>query len=142
MRPYRSLVCSTLLMIVSSAYSAGSPVVSLDRAYVNKDLANGIFPLVVGRGYLIVAGSNGYWSRVNYQQGDQPSLSAFGDGGTPLPDGVYRYEYRSASIESTETGVAAETSMNDRLASARRPGTAQKVGGTFRVSGGMIIFEK
>lgn len=139
MHLYRILLFSILFTMASSTYSAERATGPFDTAHSIKNTSNGSLPIVVGKGYLTVASNNGYWSRVNYEQGDQPSLSAFDDGGIPLPDGVYRYEYRSASHESNETGVAERISMFDQLVSARRPGTAKKVSGTFRVTNGMIV---
>ncbi len=139
MRPSRSLVCSALLVIASSAYSGGSPIKSLDTAHANQHATVGSFPTVVEKAYLTVAGNNGYWSRVNYKRGDQPSLPAFDSSGTPLPDGVYRYEYRSAIQASSETGLASKNAMFDNFVSAGNPVKVQKLSGTFRVSNGLIV---
>lgn len=98
-------------------------------------------PVTVGTGSLTVAGQ-GYWFRKDYQSGESPSISAYDNNGAVLPDGVYRYEFRSlpqgAGAGNSQDNLT--TLEGERI--GRRRVTAEAVNtvsGRFEIQGGEII---
>ena len=105
---------------------------------------SGELPVVVGTGSLTVAGQ-GYWHREVYEGGESPSLSAYDNNGAVLPDGVYRYEFRSvpdSAGASHRQKSLTKAEGNSEGASLRR-GNAKgvnTVSGLFEIQDGQIIY--
>ena len=127
------LVLGLLLLgtVAQSAYAQGA----------GRDQSTGELPLVAGKGSLTVAG-DGYWHRDMYQDGEHPSLSAYDNTGQLLPDGVYRYEFRSfpegagSSPMQQELLRAEGRGISEGRGKSRPPNTQY---GSFEVQGGQLI---
>jgi hypothetical protein len=102
--------------------------------------ASGEFPVVQGQGSLTVSG-DGYWHRGTYQSGEQPVLSAYASDGQLLPDGEYRYEFRtvSASAKSSSRQQDVFRGRSENSAVTRRK-SVPTVSGRFEIQGGQVIF--
>lgn len=102
----------------------------------------GELPVVVGTGSLTVAGQ-GYWYRKVYDGGESPSLSAYDNNGALLPDGVYRYEFRSFPDEASESPRQQNLVRVEGKGITRSQGKAKGanvVSGRFEVLGGELIY--
>lgn len=101
-------------------------------------------PVVKGKGIFKIVGE-GYGRRVVLEDGEQPSLSAYDASGAPLPDGDYRYEFKSFPGESNSSprqqsypkpeGKA--VGYNKRKIKGEGVTT---VSGRFQIQGGQLIF--
>ena len=102
----------------------------------------GELPVVVGTGSLTVAGQ-GYWYRKVYEGGESPSLSAFDNNGAQLPDGVYRYEFRSIPEGAGASPRQQNLTRAEGRGLSRGEGKGKgvnTVSGRFEVQGGEIIY--
>ena len=99
--------------------------------------STGVLPVVVGVGSLTVSGG-GYWHKTIYEEGEQPSLDAYDNAGQLLPDGSYRYEFRS-SPQSSESEALASGNSAFGLAKGKKH-AGELVQGQFEISEGSIIF--
>lgn len=103
---------------------------------------SGELPVVVGTGSLTVAGQ-GYWYRKVYANGENPSLSAYDDNGALLPDGVYRYEFRSNPEGASASPRQQNLTRTEARGSSRDQGKGKGiniVSGRFEIQGGEIIY--
>ena len=101
-------------------------------------------PVVRGKGVLKVVGE-GYGRRDVLEDGEQPSLSAYDASGAPLPDGDYRYEFKSFSGGSNSSPKQQSypqpkgkvVGYNKRKIKGEGVTT---VSGSFQIQGGQLIF--
>lgn len=115
----------------AAGFLSGSVLAADQLTFPDRQPFNGVFPVVDGAGTVTIAGE-GIWYRTNYESGDRPYLSPYADDGKILPDGQYRFEYRSSTRSSENTGASLANTSDSRGESLR---------GQFRVSGAQIIFE-
>ena len=122
------------------------PLVSAQETGENPEI-NVTFPVVSGKGALTITGG-GYWVRETYEDGDQPYLlDPVDSSGQPLPDGLYRYQFRSISAGGN-TSLRQKSLLKGEDAGqgqGRRayPGTSQAattLSGAFEVVGGAVIY--
>lgn len=91
--------------------------------------STGVLPAVEGVGSLTISGG-GYWHKKTYDGGEQPSVGAYDNAGNILPDGFYRYEFRSSpQLSESKPGLGTGRAQSGEL-----------VRGQFEISGGAIIF--
>jgi hypothetical protein len=95
--------------------------------------STGVLPTVVGAGSLTVSGGD-YWHKDIYENGEQPQLSTYDTSGQVLPDGFYRYEFRSSPQEAA-TGESAFSLSNSKQQQG------ETVRGQFEVVGGQVVFK-
>ena len=129
------LVLGLLLLgtVAQSAYAQGA----------GRDQSTGELPVVAGKGSLTVAGE-GYWHRDIYQDGEQPSLSAYDNTGQLLPDGEYRYEFRSFPDGAGSSPQQQDLMRNQGIGISQGKGKAQPPStraGSFEVHGGQLILQ-
>ena len=67
----------------------------------SRQLSTGILPAVEGVGSLTISGGE-YWHKETYEDGEQASVGAYDDAGNILPDGFYRYEFRSSPLHLSQ----------------------------------------
>jgi hypothetical protein len=104
---------------------------------------NGQLPAVVGKGTLTIAGQ-GYWDRQSLEDGDLPSLSPFNSAtGQVLPDGVYRYEFRTfpENASSPRQQDLMRGKGKGLTADTFKGKSGEKLSGRFEISGGEIVFK-
>jgi hypothetical protein len=76
-----------------------------------------------------------------YEDGEQPTLSAYDSFGQLLPDGEYRYQFRSIPV-----GGASTTRQRDVLkgkgtsGSKGKPPVVNILSGKFEVQGGQLVY--
>ena len=103
----------------------------------------GDLPGVVGKGSLTIAG-DGYWHRQELDNGDFPSISAFGGNGESLPDGVYRYEFRTfpgnANAASKRQGSFDRAEGKGLERAAKKSDVVKTLSGQFLIQDGQVIF--
>jgi hypothetical protein len=117
---------------VALAGLISSSVLAADQQTLPKsEPFDGVFPAVEGTGTLTVAGKD-VWVRTTYQDGERPYLSAYDDSGQVLPDGQYRFEYKSLQKSSANAGTSLAIKTSTQ---------GETVQGQFRISGAEIIFE-
>lgn len=103
--------------------------------------AGGELPVVSGKAVLVVVG-DGYGHREILEDGEQPSLSALG---SSLPDGVYRYEFRSLSSDGGNSSPRQQTYQQPQGRSVdygqrmSKGEGANTVSGRFEIKGGALI---
>jgi hypothetical protein len=102
------------------------------------------FPVVQGKGVLTVVGE-GYGHRDILEDGEQPSLSAYGSSGDPLPDGFYRYEFRSfpEGTDSSPRQQSYQQPEGKAVGYGKRKSKGEgvsTVSGRFEIQGGELIF--
>jgi hypothetical protein len=99
--------------------------------------STGTLPVVHGVGSLTISG-DAYWHEDTYADGEQPSLSPYDEAGQLLPDGRYRFEFRSTPQASElKSGSAGVPGLD--LSSGEQHG--QTVRGQFEMRGGQMIFD-
>ena len=101
----------------------------------------GQFPVVNGKGSLTIAG-RGYWHRDIYLDGEHPSLSVYDNSGQLLPDGVYRYEFRSFPEGADSSPRQQELLRTEGRGASQGKGKSQvanKLSGSFEVQGGQLV---
>ena len=109
-----------------------------DHPRPQKSAFNGVFPVVQGQGALTVAGK-GYWHKEHLEDGDSPVLSAYAEDGSVLPNGHYRFEYRS--VASSEVFAPGRSPLSGVKAKGRARPNSDIVSGNFVVEGGAITFK-
>ena len=103
----------------------------------------GELPGVVGKGSLTIAGE-GYWHRQELDSGDFPSISAFGGNGEPLPDGVYRYEFRMfpGNAKAPKAQGSFDRAQGKGLERAgSKSDMVKTLSGQFLVQDGQVVFD-
>ena len=103
----------------------------------------GELPGVVGKGSLTIAG-DGYWHRQELDNGDFPSISAYGGNGEPLPDGVYRYEFRTfpGNANAPKRQGSFDRAQGKGLEQAgSKSDVVKTLSGQFLVEGGQVVFD-
>jgi hypothetical protein len=103
---------------------------------------SGHLPVVVGKGSLTVAGQ-GYWYRETYESGASPSISAYDNAGNVLPDGMYRYEFRSFPTSADASPRQQNLDRTEGKGISHGRGKAKgvnTVSGRFEVKGGEVLF--
>ena len=103
---------------------------------------DGGLPAAVGKGSLTIAGE-GYWHRQTLEDGEYPTLSGYDSSGQALPDGVYRYEFRS--FPDTSASPRQQDLMRGKgrglTADTFKGRSGEKLSGRFEIRGGEIIFQ-
>ena len=127
-----------LLSAVAFCGLLAQPVLSDPQRNVHsRQPSTGVLPAVDGVGSLTISGG-GYWHKETYEDGEQPSVDAYDEVGNILPDGLYRYEFRS-SPQLSESEASAQGNSAFGLAKGRAQ-AGELVRGQFEISGGAIIF--
>ena len=101
-------------------------------------------PDVRGKGVLKVVGE-GYGYRYVLEDGEQPSLSAYDALGAPLPDGSYRYEFKSFPdrSHSSRRQQSFQQPQGKAAGYTKRKTKGEgvtTVSGRFQIQGGEIVF--
>ena len=119
-----------LLSAVAFCGLLAQPVLSDPQRNVHsRQPSTGVLPAVDGAGSLTISGG-GYWHKETYDDGEQPSVGAYDNAGNILPDGFYRYEFRSSpQLSESKPGLGKGRTQAGEL-----------VRGQFEISGGAIIF--
>ncbi len=127
MQSTKKLLCSVALFgVISNSLLAAD-----QQTLPGIEPFDGVFPIVEGTGTLTVAGKD-VWVRTTYQDGERPYLSPYDDSGQVLPDGQYRFEYKSLQQSSANAGTSLAIKTSTQ---------GETVQGQFRISGAEIIFE-
>ncbi len=100
----------------------------------------GDFPVVSGKGVLIVSG-NGYQHSEIYEDGEVPTLTALDDAGDLLPDGIYRFQLTTRP-EGANRGSRQRDVLSKETPESNGNGlnSASRLSGTFEVMGGQLIY--
>ena len=101
-------------------------------------------PVVRGKGVLKVVGE-GYGHRKVLEDGEQPSLSAYDASGAPLPDGEYRYEFKSfpSGSNASPRQRSFKEPEGEAVGYSRRKIKGEgvtTVSGRFQIQSGQLIF--
>ena len=110
-------------------------------AGADDEVFTGNFPVVSGKGALIVSGK-GYQHRELYDDGEVPTLSAYDSAGQPLPDGVYQFQFNSSPPGGPSSARQRDGFRGNDATPAEGGGAkAVQLTGTFEVLGGSLIYQ-
>lgn len=125
-----------IALALSSCFSVS---VSADpqEGIPDRKRSTGVLPVVEGAGSLTVSGGE-YWHKEIYEDGEQPSIVAYDDSGQMLPDGHYRYEFKSSPNTPASDAVSPGNSAFGLSKAKGQRGEIAR--GQFEISGGEIIF--